>query len=381
MTGQILIGCRTRLTPWRWLLLVVLAAEVLWLLCPPPSGVVERWYSQGFYRAVSAVIVPVQNIMPVPLMSIVALVAAIAAALVWRRQWRRLRGAGQSRWRMLPWSLWLAAQVAIPLVFWMLVVWGAGYQRTPVGERWALDSTSFTPDESARLQQQLLSIIHETVAGAAGESREAAVRDIAAAMKRVLAARGDRAVSVPNQVRATPPGFFLTFSTGGMCMPAAIEPFADGAYDPVSFVQVAAHELAHVAGYNRESEATLVGYMAGLASDNDLARYAVALDIYEDLIARIRDKEAYAAAWEALPEKAREDIETGNDIVKRYMIRIRFFQRVGYHVYDTYLKSQGIDEGMANYSAGLRLFAGVWRKGLAAMDTRTAGQTELEHWI
>ena len=40
------------------------------------------------------------------------------------------------------------------------------------------------------------------------------------------------------------------------------------------------------------------------------------------------------------------------------------FRRFGYHVYDTYLKSQGIKEGMVNYSKGVRLFAGAWRQGL-----------------
>ena len=44
-----------------------------------------------------------------------------------------------------------------------------------------------------------------------------------------------------------------------------------------AIVATAAHELAHVAGYCGEADADAVGVLAGLASDDALARYATAL--------------------------------------------------------------------------------------------------------
>ena len=358
------------MTPWRWVLLSILLFEIGWLLFPPHHALVEQWYSLGFYPVVSSVIVPMQNVLPVPITALLLLVAGGAlCAWAWRAA-RDLRVAGRSRWWLVPRLLGVAVWGVVLFLLGFLVLWGAGYQRTPVAERWALDGANLSPEEAARLQGELLALIQENVDHIDGRSRAGAVHAIAVSMERLLHGQGDGAVRVPRQVRATPPGLFLAFSTAGMCVPPAIEPFADGAYDDISFVQVAAHELAHVAGYNRESEATLIGYLAGLASDDPLARYAVALDIYADLCRRIPDENARTAAWEALPARAREDLQTRRAIGDRYRIRIAFFQRVGYHVYDSYLKSQGIEDGMANYSAGLRLFAGAWRAGLAILAPR-----------
>lgn len=358
------------MTPGRWALLALVLFEIGWLLFPPHHVLVEQWYSLGFYPVVSSVIVPVQNALPVPITAILIVGTCLAlCAWMWRAG-RGLRAAGRSPWGILPRLLGVAAWGVALFLLGFLVLWGAGYQRTPVAERWALDGANLTAEEAARLQGELLAVIQENVEELDGRSRAGAVQAIAVSMERLLHGQGDGAVRVPRQVRATPPGLFLAFSTAGMCVPPAIEPFADGAYDDISFVQVAAHELAHVAGYNRESEATLIGYLAGLASDDPLARYAVALDIYADLCRRIPEEEARTAAWEALPARARDDLQTRRAIGDRYRIKIALFQRVGYHVYDGYLKSQGIEDGMANYSAGLRLFAGAWRAGLAILAPR-----------
>lgn len=369
---------REHMTPWRWTLLLALVLQGLWLVWPPPADWVERWYSQGLYPVLSVPFVALQDAMPLPITAVVMVVGLAWFTVAGCRQGRQLRVEGTSCWRMLPWFLGVGVQAGIVLTFWMLVVWGAGYQRTPVAARWDLDGTPLTQEESERLQGEMLAIIQATIAGADRTAQATAVGAIAKSMEQLLRSRGDRGVRVPRQVRATPPGLFLAFSSGGMCVPAAIEPFADGAYDTVSFVQVAAHELAHVAGYNRESEATLIGYLAGLASENDLARYAVALDIYYQLIVHLTDRAAYGTAWEALPQRARDDIRQRGEIARRYAIAIPMVQRARHKAYDTFLKSQGIEEGMGNYSVGIQLFAGAWRQGLASASSERSPSTAEE---
>lgn len=364
------------MTPWRWVLGACLLVEVAWIVLPPPDPFVERWYSQGLYPAFAAVFVPIQNAAPVPITALLAALAILVAGYWAWRTARQLRDVGESQWRLLPRFCGFAAGSLIVFFLWVLVVWGAGYQRTPVAERWALDDRYPTPAESARLRAELLDVIHATVEAAPEATRADAVVAVADAMEATLGKRGDHAVRVPRQVRATPPGLFLTFSAAGMCVPGAVEPFADGAFDDVTFVQIAAHELAHVAGYNRESEATLVGYLAGLAADDPLARYAVALDIYTDLMRRLLDEETRLAAWEALPPRAQADVLTGHAIAARYQIQNRLFQQFGYHIYDGYLKTLGIEDGMADYATGLRLFTGAWRNGSATIIPRVAKADE-----
>ncbi len=362
-------------TPWRCFLLCLVLLELGWLVVPPPGDVVERWYSQGLFRVIASPLAAVQDLLPFSLSSV--LIAGMVGAFVlwvWYHV-RAVRAAGA--WRLAGWLSALVFQWAVVLLFWMLLAWGAGYQRTPVDERWSLDLAPPTAEEVTKLRAQLLAMIQETAGRAVTDDPAEAIAAISESMERLVVARGEVPIALPDQVRASLPGVFLISSTMGMCMPPVVEPWVDGALDPVSFTRVAAHELGHVAGYNRESEATLMGYLAGLNAENDMARYAIALGIYLDLIRREPDPERYRVAWEALPLRAREDAALGWEIQDRYRIKNRLYQQVGYHAYDTYLKSQGIKEGMVNYSMGLGLFLGAWRNGLAAprLHPQTVGES------
>ena len=357
-------------TPWRSLVLCLILVELAWLIMPPPGDVVERWYSQGLFRVIGGTMVALQDVLPFSLSSLlIAGMVGVFVVLVWRRV-RAMRAVHQGPWRLAGWLMGLVFQWAVVLLFWMLLAWGAGYQRSPVDERWSLDMAPPTGEESALLQTQLLAIIQEAADRASTDGSEGAIAAISKSMERLVVARGEKPIQLPGQVRASVSGAFLVSSTMGMCMPPVVEPWVDGALDPVSFTRVAAHELGHVAGYNRESEATLMGYLAGLDAENDFARYAIALGIYIDLIRRIPDPEAYRMAWDGLPLRAQQDAERSWEIQDRYRIKNRLYQQVGYHAYDTYLKSQGIKEGMINYSMGLRLFVGAWRRDLATAPLR-----------
>jgi len=364
-------------TPWRCFIGCLLLLEVAWLLFPPPGDLVERWYSQGLFRMVGAVMVWHQDRLPVSLSSLLIALVLGVVVLQGAVKFRRVRAQGERFWQFVGWFVAHVFQWGIVLLFWMLLSWGAGYQRSPVEVRWSLDMTPPTVAEVGQLQSQLLAIIQESADQASGEDTAGAIAAISEAMEGLVIARGETPVHLPEQVRASIPGAFLISSTMGMCMPPVVEPWVDGALDPVTFTRVAAHELGHVAGYNRESEATLLGYLAGLNAEDDLARYATALGIYLDLIRREPDPEVYRVAWEALPLRAREDGTLSWEIQERYRIKNRLYQRVGFHAYDTYLKSQGIKEGMVNYSMGLRLFVGAWRNGLTAPHLRpeTVGES------
>ena len=135
----------------------------------------------------------------------------------------------------------------------------------------------------------------------------------------------------------------------------------DGALPDASFVSVAAHELGHIAGYCREDEATLIGYVSGLRASDPLARYACALRAYVDLLPVKGKKEAF----EALPEMARNDLKKTQEVARKY--RNPLVSKLSWTVYNQYLKTQGVEEGVKNYDRGILLFAGAWRKGLTGL--------------
>jgi hypothetical protein len=180
----------------------------------------------------------------------------------------------------------------------------------------------------------------------------------------------NRSARLPRRVKATPPGWLLFNSTSGICSPFTLEANVDGAIPDTGFVYVAAHELAHTAGINREGEATLYGQIAALRSDDAYARYCVALDAYSDLT-RDLDGEDRKAAVERLPQESRNELKHIHEVSRSY--NVEWFSGASWKVYNKYLQAQGIKEGTKNYSASTKLFVFAARKGLIKLDATLGG--------
>jgi len=188
-----------------------------------------------------------------------------------------------------------------------------------------------------------------------------ALAAISEAMAEIIESWDGTPVRLPHGVKATPKGLLLVNGTSGMCMPLTLEPNVDGALPDTAFVWTGAHELGHIAGLCGEAEATLIGYAAGLRAKDPYARYAVALNLYTDLCDQLAP-DARKAALDLLPEVARDDLRAAREAYDRY--RIDWFRRISWRLYNTYLQSQGIEEGGKDYSRGVALFTFAWRKGL-----------------
>jgi hypothetical protein len=61
-----------------------------------------------------------------------------------------------------------------------------------------------------------------------------------------------------------------------------------------------------------------------------------------------------------------QDVIQADEAYRAY--RIPWFSRISRHAYDRYLRSQGVREGMQNYSQGITLLGEAWRKGLVGSE-------------
>lgn len=336
----------------------------LWYVFTPDPGTVERLYSRGVYRVLATLVTPVTSAVDFSVALVLAGLVLIGFPVLWAAHWGyRRRVLGWPHWRGIAWGIkWLFVGVPV-LLLWFLVLWGAGYQRLPAEERLALDMAPITKTESTLLREQLLDLIRRD-APRSPEDRdvEGAIRAVSAAMEATVAEWDGRAIVLPVRVKTTPPGLLLLNGTSGICAPFTLEPHVDGALPSAAFVATAAHELGHIAGICSEAEANLVGYMAGLRADHPFARYAAALGMYIRLLpGGSRDEKK--AALEALPEVARQDIKHARETAQRY--RIQVVQQASWKMYNKYLQSQGIKEGVKNYDRGITLFVHLWRDGHA----------------
>jgi hypothetical protein len=346
----------------------------LWYALTPSPEFIERYYSRGVYPLVARTVTAVTGLLPFSLALILVVGIVAGFFILWAGNWVRLRRRGGPHWRGLLWGpKW--ALVLVPFInLWFLFFWGIGYQREPIEARLGLDTARIEDAESDLLRAQLLAVI-ERDQPRAPEDRDVtrAVAAVAKTMAESVAEWDGRPVTVPARVKATPPGLLLFNRTSGICLPLTLEPHVDGGLPDTAFVSVAAHELGHIAGLCGEAEATLAGFVAGMRADDPYARYAVALDMYLDLARSLRGEEARAAI-QALPEVARADMQAAREASDRY--RVEWFAKASWKVYDRYLQSQGIAEGVKNYARGISLFVYLWRDGRADFNGLSAPPRE-----
>jgi len=350
----------------------------VWYLRPPSPETVERLYSLGLYRRIVGALTPITERVPGSIA--VMLIAGLAGGflLLWMANWvylRRVRHA--SHGRGLFWGVKWAFALTPLFVIWFLVFWGAGYQRQSIETRLALDTAKVTAEEAAELRRLTLAVIKNDAPSPGARDAARALAAISEAMAEIIERWDGAPVQLPRGVKATPNGLLLANGTAGFCSPLTLEPNVDGALPDTAFVWTGAHELGHIAGLCGEAEATLIGYAAGLRAKDSYARYAVALNLYTDLCDQL-ESGARKTALDLLPEVARDDLRAAREAYDRY--RIDWFRRISWRLYNTYLQSQGIAEGVKDYSRGVALFTFVWRKGLIEFpkDARVPGPAPLK---
>jgi len=343
----------------------------LWLWRPPSEASVEEWYSRTLYRWIEGAVAPWAATLPFS--AALALFAAgmLGFPLLWVGNWcYRRRVKKSAHWRGLWWGLKWGILTAPAVFLWFLVFWGAGYARVPIEERLGLDTGIITEAEAADLRGQLLAVLQRDLPGDGGRDVARAVAAVSKALELTIEAWDGKAISLPRTVKATPHGLLLVNGTSGFCSPFTLEPHVDGALPDTAFVYTAAHELAHIAGICGEAEADCASYTAGLNAVDPYARYAVALRMYAALAGTLADEQR-KAAFGRLPKTARQDLERAAQAAKHY--RIDWFSRLSWRAYDRYLRSQGVKEGVRDYGRGMRLFASLWRKGLARFPGESGG--------
>ena len=117
---------------------------------------------------------------------------------------------------------------------------------------------------------------------------------------------------------------------------------------------VLAHEWAHLAGYADESEANFVAWLTCIRGPA-AARYSGWLSAYQHVSSGLppQDRRALAAA---LSSAVTGDLAAERARFARSNERVRVAAR---GAYDTYLRANRVDEGIASYNAVVRLMLGV----------------------
>ena len=291
---------------------------------------------------------------------------------------------------------WLAVVVAVAArraltprarVAWVLVLlvalgpafelaWGLGYRRTPLEAQLGLgvDAPS-AADAWGALDRLLAAAIASAPApSGAAVALDAVALDapwstnaIAAAAHCVAQADAfvvgrDAPLRLPRRVRTLPAGLLLSGGFAGFQAPWWREPHLDGGLPPMAALSTGLHELVHAALWAREAETDALATLAGLACDDPDVRFAAALHgllLVRSELGRVAQpdpawRETLAARWATLPPAAGAAWAASRAATERH--RSATVERAAVAVYDTYLRSQGVEAGFADYGrAGVLL--------------------------
>ena len=341
------VACRLPLA------LVALAVAVA--LLPRPAGLVERIYAGTFYPVVQAALTTASNALPIAVFDVVLVVAVTGALWLWVGAARRARRTWSAQPLLA--AARVTAAVLVAAYLWFVAVWGLNYARPPLDERLRLPPDAASAPEVLALLDLAVGEVNRLFAGAHADRAVPydAERDIARALHAVEARHGRPRATVPGRPKPTLLAlYFRMAGVDGLTAPVALETLLNPDLTPAERPFVLAHEWAHLAGYAPEADANFVAWLATIDAGADVAsRYSGFLFLLSETSAQV-PRDARRASLERLAEGPRRDLDA---IAARARQRIDLVQRVGWRVYDSYLRSQGVREGIVSYSRVIDLIA------------------------
>lgn len=361
---------RINVTLSNWWPVLLLGVTLLARIALGPT-LIERFYSRGLFLGVRSVWDYTLPLLPIPLFYVFWL--GLIVWLGWTiRNFRRGRRSNVSRKQQWGRTARRVINSLALLITAFLLAWGMNYGRQEVTQVMGFSDYQPTLDElrtrvraqAAELAALRTQITTDTTALTAADlplDLEAAVRPLLVA---ALQAHGYPTPGCPRLRQLTPKGILLRWSTAGVYWPWAGEGNIDAGLHPLQKPAVAAHELAHAYGFGDEGTCTFWAWLSGQQTNDPTLKYAFGLAYWRRIAGKLRQLEPDAYwAWRAdnLDLGIRNDLQAIYDNGEKYKDIAPVIRDV---TYDTYLKAQGIHEGLLNYGKVVRLVEG-YRRSLA----------------
>jgi hypothetical protein len=332
----------------RYVKAAIVAAALIAALVPMPPALVERWYSRGLYPPLQHAVTAAFSPVAVSPLDIAALLILLIAAVGFARSCRRHRFLVAVRRAAL--SLLVLSAV---VYLWFLIFWGFNYRRLPLEQKLAYDAARLTRERAVSFGR----IAVEQINALRSEAASAAAADeaLAYALAEVESRLGATTHALPAEPkRSVLQWYFRKAAIDGMTDPWFLQIIVNPELLPFERPFVLAHEWAHLAGYADESEANFVAWLTCL-SGPPAARYSGWLAAYEHVAAGLPrdDRRALRAA---LSPDVSADLNAATARFARSSPAVRTAAR---GAYDTYLRANRVEEGIASYNAVVRLMLGV----------------------
>jgi len=157
-----------------------------------------------------------------------------------------------------------------------------------------------------------------------------------------------------------PRGSLLRISTAGVYIPFAIEGHIDPGLHPLTWPATMAHEMAHGYGFTDEGTCNFIGYQVCIDQEDTYMQYSGWLMYFRYLYSNARrsDGDRFKIFSSNISQEVFDDLIAIDDFANRYP---DIMPKVRDAVYDTYLKTHGVKEGLMSYSRMI-LLVDAWNR-------------------
>ena len=333
--------------------MLVLAA-VAAALVPWPPSLVERWVA--LYHRWQPAVTAASNLVPFAVLDALIAGAAIAVAATWAKhlrraeRGRRLSAAGA--------ALGSTATLFAVLLLWFLAGWGLHYRQLPVERRFDIERSRVDAAAVERLAGRAVGELNRLVTEARAHETST-LAELALKLRPAFAATlPDVGIAVPVEAglpkKTMLAPFFRWASIAGLTDPFFLEVMVTPEALPLERPAILAHEWSHLAGFARESEASFVAFLACQRGD-PATQYSGWFDLFVRARAQLAP-EARAAVDARVSAAVRADIRAVAERLRRAVPAVR---DAAWRGYDTYLRTQRVERGLADYDEVVMLVAGA----------------------
>jgi len=358
---------------WTWVLLGA-GSYALHRALGKDSLLAENVYSRGFFSGLRWLWDRTLGLSPMALLYVF-----LAAAILWEvwkihgflsRKTPRPRSSVKAK--IGRGFLLVASWIGI-VVFFFYALWGFNYNRVGVEKQLNLD---VRPLDSAVLKAEAEEAVRNliearaSIPGATTAALDDAVlpfrleSSLRKSMSKILPYAGLPAAGRPRVRPLRPGGLLMRFGSSGFYFPYLGESYIAANLTPAEKPFVMAHEMAHAFGITDEGAANMLGFLACASSAEPVIRYSGFLSYWGSAfleLSRMSQDDARVIALR-LPDGVRADIREARERWDRYRGPLRTASQA---VYDRYLKSQGVKEGLASYDRFVSLVV-AWKRRTSA---------------
>ncbi len=317
---------------------------------PPSAGWIEQHYANGAYPAIDRSTRAITGLLPFCLGDVLFVVALI---LLVRYCYRTVRRARPPRSATVARVVVRTVALGCAIFVWFVAAWAYDYSRVPLAQKIAVHNERTDEDSVATFADRVTDRLSALADRAHRESIDDATfaRRLVPTFAATIHRLGDRGDFAPPRVKPTVFQPLMQLSaTNGFTDPWTHEVNLDASAFPYERPAIYAHEWAHIAGFNDESEANFIAVIACTTAADPLLQYSGWILVWFNLPPDVHLKHR-------MGKTAYDDIVA---IRSRYLAHVnKTVEHVQRVAYDRYLKSNHVKAGFASYRLFIRWMTGA----------------------